>query len=320
MKSIHFDLSVLAILLATTTASHADLIAYEGFDTAATYTLGNSITGVNGGTGWSSLFTTTAFSCYGANPGLVSGTLQTTTGQATVALDPFNSFSFCVDTRTFPPVSTGDLWVSWLYSPGAPETIYSGLGLSRTSGGELFYIGTDGNGQFRIDTSVGGGSNATYGPLTTGTRFIVAHLDFATGSMNIYQNPTPGVALGAPLASFSGLTLAEVSSLVFLGGANGITSFDEIRIGTTYADVAPPAVFNARITSAQLTTGNTLFQIDVAGLEGGKNYKLQESLLLDGFADVPDSQFTAASSTQILTLPVDPLTVPKHFFRIADVP
>lgn len=319
MKKKQFK-SVLSILISGTSTCHATLIAYEGFENPAPYTVDAAVTDIDGGTGWSSSFATTAWSFVGANPGLVSGPLQTTNGSAKVPLDSFNLLSFVVNTRSFPAVGSGDLWVSWLYSPGTPESTYSGLGLTRTSGGELFYVGTDGNGQFRIDTSNVGGSNSTYGTLSAGTMFVVVNVDYANGIINVYQNPVAGGGPGTPVASFSGLTLAEVNSLIFLGGANGITSFDEFRIGTTYLDVAPSAVFNARITSAQLTTGNTLFEMNLAGLEEGKNYRIQESQTLDGFTNVPDSEFTASSSTAVITLPVTPLTVPKQFFRVADAP
>lgn len=220
--------------------SHAALIAYDGFETPGSYTDGNPIVGVSGGFGWTGPYTQGgSYSFNAGNAGLSFGDLQTTVGMATLPLDGGNPFNFVQNARSFSPISSGNLWVSWLYAPGNPDSVYSGLGLSQTAGGELFYIGTDGNGQFRIDTSGAGGSNGTYGALTSGTTFITVHVDFSNGDIAVYRDPVPGGALGTPVASLSGGTPGEVGSLLFLGGANGLTGFDEIRVGTTYLDVAP---------------------------------------------------------------------------------
>lgn len=233
-------LAAVGFLLAGIIPGHAALIAYEGFETPGTYTDGSPIVGISGGSGWTGAFTQGgALSFHGNSAGLTFGDLQTTVGQATVPLDGGNPFNFVQNGRTFSPIGSGSLWMSWLYAPGSPDSIYSGLGLSQTGGGELFYIGTDGNGQLRIDTSGAGGTNASYGALTASTQFITVHVDYSTGNVDVYRNPAPGGALGSAVASFSGISPGAVGSIVFLGGANGTTSFDEIRLGTSYQDVSP---------------------------------------------------------------------------------
>ena len=239
MKKLKTPLVVSALLLAFIPQSQAALLAYEGFNTSGDYVSGSPIVGVSGGSGWSGAFTQGGtYSFNGAAGGLSYGDLSITVGQATLPSDG-NPFEFVQNSRAFTPVSTGDFWISWLYSPGSPDSIYSGLGISKTSGGELFYIGTDGNGQFRVDTTGAGGGNNSYGALASGTQFVTVNVNYAAGTLAVYRNPTPGGALGTALTSLSGIVPGEVKSVVFLGGANGVTSFDELRLGTTYLDVAP---------------------------------------------------------------------------------
>jgi len=230
-------LTASSVLLAGAERSQAALISYDGFDVPGTYPAFGSIAGLGGGSGWTGNYNQTgSFSFIGSTTGLTFGDLLTTPGAAIAPLDG-NVFNFTANTRTFTPISSGQLWVSWLYSPN--PSIYSGLGLSRTGGGEAFYIGTDGNGLLRIDTTAAGGSNGTYGALTAGTTFVVAHLDYTAQTINVYRDPTPGAALPSATASFSGLNIGEVQSLIFLSGANGVTSFDEFRLGSSFVDVTP---------------------------------------------------------------------------------
>jgi len=223
-----------ALLILGIAGARAQLITYDGFDTSGAYSNGNTIFQVNGGFGWSGPYGSGAANSFNSvDPGLTSGSLVTTPGAAVTP----NVGSFVQNTRTFAPINSGDLWISWLYSPGAPATDYSGLGLSQ-AGGSSFYIGTDGDGQLRVDTSLIGGTNATYGALGTGTQFFAVNINYNTSFIGVYQNPTPGGSVGTPITSFTG-TPNEVTGIVFLGNGNGVTAFDEIRIGRSYADVSP---------------------------------------------------------------------------------
>ena len=87
-------------------------------------------------------------------------------------------------------------------------------------------------------------------------------------------------------------------------------NFFEIRVGQSYQDVI----------SAQISAGGTQTLMNVDGLVVGKNYVVLESLTLNGFTNIVASQFTASGTSQSLTQPITPNTVPKQFFRIADVP
>jgi hypothetical protein len=237
-KTYILGLAAAVVLLAGVTQTKAALLVYDGFESGSglgQYPVNVGLTSTNGGSGWTGFWTSGGTTLNSQAGGLTYSGLATTAGQATVR----GGNGFNVNTRTFATVSTGDLWVSWLYSPGAPATDYSGLGITRSVAGESVYVGTNGDGNLRIDTTAVGGTNlSTYGALTAGTRFIVANINFTNSTIAVYNNPTLPGGPGSAIASFAGLTLTNATGVVFLGNGNGITSFDEIRVGTTYADVA----------------------------------------------------------------------------------
>ncbi len=241
-KFLIIGLAAGAMLTVAVTPSKAVLIAYDGFATtgAPNYTAGTSINGVNGGAGFTGAWPAGGFDAQ--NGGLTFGSLATTSGQATIV----SNFGFNASTRGIPSTSSGDLWVSWLWSPVDPadSNTYSGFGLTAQFGGaDLFYVGDDGAAADTYNVAIRDSGQVSYSPLVSGqTYFTVVHINFGTfandGSVDVYLNPTPGGALGAPLRSVSGLNLPATNGLVMLGYGNGATAFDEIRFGTTYAEVS----------------------------------------------------------------------------------
>lgn len=113
-----------------------------------------------------------------------------------------------------------------LESPGEPE-IYAG----KPGGGQIA--------QYVIEDRGGGGQVPTGVSAAVGeTTFLVVKADFRGGSdvFTLYVNPTPGgpepasgVVKSSPFGTASGFTLYST----------GAFSVDELRLGTTYADVTP---------------------------------------------------------------------------------
>ena len=71
------------------------------------------------------------------------------------------------------------------------------------------------------------------------TAFIVLRLDFSAGDdeSTMYLNPPPGGLEPATGTVKSDLELANITGLGII--STGAFSFDELRVGTTYASVTP---------------------------------------------------------------------------------
>ncbi len=104
----------------------------------------------------------------------------------------------------------------------------------------------------------------------------------------------------------------------FTGSLAGI-DFNNFA-GEQFFTVAVPVEADLKITSVQLINGGTQIRLTVEGLEAGKNYMVRDSTTLQGFTDVPGSQFTATGSSATVTLPVNLSGEPKRFFQVVDVP
>ncbi|MCX7916407.1 MAG: hypothetical protein N3A53_08930, partial [Verrucomicrobiae bacterium] len=111
-------------------------------------------------------------------------------------------------------------------------------------------------------------SNTPSGPLSSAlgigtTHFVVLKYEWVSGTGNdvvaLYLDPTPGgseptpaisITSGADQTTLQSVFIAQRSSA---NPASGTIWIDEIRVGTTWADVTPPLT----CTSASITTGPT---------------------------------------------------------------
>lgn len=249
-------LAAVAAPLLLPTSSRAVLLAYEGWD----YSTGtNNAVGLNGGSGWNG-----AWQGVANNADVVSGSLLptgnpanlTTTGNSVLLptgtfhrvgrnLDVADSGVF--DTAGFIN-SSGDigadgttLFVSFSLQVAATDSFFEfefhrdNLGDPGRKAG----VGDDASGtNLNLRTPSNGKANS-FATRTTAVEFIVVQFDFLSGDdqMSVYYNPTLGTAPGS-----TSLTLTSTGDLSFdgisLAGANG-EAFDEIRFGTTFADVTP---------------------------------------------------------------------------------
>jgi hypothetical protein len=98
---------------------------------------------------------------------------------------------------------------------------------------------------------IGGGSSAIRStvPIVQGaTAFVVAEFQFnidptAASTMTVFFDPTPGLAApNVPGLVDSSINLNSATGAIFLDAGNGMAfSFDPLRTGDTFAEVAPAA-------------------------------------------------------------------------------
>jgi hypothetical protein len=228
-----------ALLIAAIPASlQAGLLIDEGFAYSA-----GSLAGDNGGTGWSDAWSASSSgSATVAAPGLtyVDGrwSLVTRGGKASLPGSHYGDFR----TPTSVPTS-GTMYLSFLAdrpSFGDPPNY---LGVSLFSGDtEQMIIGA-GNSEPEVNhwfieqNTTGNTYTASEAPGATPT-LLVARIDFgaSTDAVSLYVNPSLTAEPGTPSASATFNAFSWDRVRIQSGVAGDI---DEIRIGTTYADVVP---------------------------------------------------------------------------------
>jgi hypothetical protein len=224
--------------------------AYEGFD----YPIGTKHANFTGGTGFRPSSGSAASTVAPGSLSDPTGTLLTSgghiegTGGSRATL-----LGYSAERRDL--IGNGDFWLSFLMrqnaiNPGAPSGMYM-----TADGGGLYFIGQPagfisdppGANTFAIG---GGGGDFTRSDVPFESNrdyFLVAHFQRGTGNdlATLYMNPTPGVTPPTGGTTFTGVdfvgSLPSFEFLAFGPAAqpNFIASFDEFRVGTTYADVAP---------------------------------------------------------------------------------
>ena len=143
---------------------------------------------------------------------------------------------------------------------------YWGMQLRSNNGGNDLFVGKNGSGLYYgleySTNDITGASNVfvhTFSNVQAAsnqTVFLVVRVDFLAGGTNdlfrLYVNPTPGGAEPTtPNATLTGF-LGTQNGVAFNCGDNGSggtqVSFDEVRVGTTFADVTPAAMHIQSIT------------------------------------------------------------------------
>lgn len=247
-------LTSLVILIAALPQARAVLIAYDGFSTPGTYTNGTSIlTPGNGGSGWTDNWTvsgTPTAQFVATTSGLTysnGGALTTTAGAAIDSLSGNTTQMM----RHFATTS---------YSDG--DTIYLSFLTDRTSAVSNSYLdfrlinrtGDATRGYFR-NTTGGADSFSIYNQADTqlgssfgsglqnNTFFVVLRIDFAAGAndtLSVWLNPALNAPLGTANASGTlNLDSNDIGGIRLTGGSSATGVFDEVRVGTTFADVSP---------------------------------------------------------------------------------
>jgi hypothetical protein len=244
---------ILAGLLQVPHPAHAALIAYEGFD----YTSGTDIRGKSGGSGW-----TTGSSWAGYDPSVTWPGLVTSSGLSygTLAVQG-NALTTATTPGTNPPLSSAIFWrnlpqfgqdgttlyVSFLFRPESGYGYYGGINLTDDLDNGI-YVGKSGKSGYENYGLEGPLDNIASSsvPVTAGqTAFIVLKAEFLAGndSYSIFVNPAlDGLESVVPSASKTNFDPGMGSTLIgttFKFNNYGNYTIDEIRVGTTYADVMP---------------------------------------------------------------------------------
>lgn len=204
-------------------------------------------------------------------------------------------------------------WISFLLQPnGSGALHYSGIefgsGLGTT--GFAGYVG----GNFEVGVA-GTGANARVNGISATanqTALLVLKIDHAAGDdlVTLYVNPTPGAA--SPGATFSASTNLDLGNFnriaVVAGQLFGSTNslLDEIRVGQTYAEVAP-----SRAPAITSNGGGDTASISV--FENVTAVTTVTSTDLDGPAPVYSisggadaSKFSIGAATGVLTFKLAP--------------
>lgn len=240
-------------LLALTGSANAAILAYEPFSYAegainngdAATATGTPTATTGGG------FTGTWFAG-GSGCTIISGLaypgLQTTSN----ALQWSTSVAYQGENlaTAILPSATPSVYVSFLYNAPSYTANKSGFAVDNGAGASQgYYMGMTASGVFGVAT-VDNGSGSVLGTAAetisfNTTYFIVVKFDKDSGgtyykSGSIWINPTPGGSEPAASGTFTGSYTAMnkiADFLTALGGSAVIT--DEIRFGTTWADVTP---------------------------------------------------------------------------------
>lgn len=296
-------------------AGHATPVAYEGFD----ITPGAGALADAGGatsSGWTNNWTTgVANNVVSDSLGYTNnGVLSTVGGAAQLTVANGGSF------RHFAPPyssSTGTYWISFT-AVVRSNASYAGLSLVNAFN-EMLFVGDPSGG-----TNWGAQAYGTNGIITnttlavTNAAFIVVRVDFNVGGgvlddTRIWINPdlsagVPGdgvASMNLLGVNFSGSGDARFGRVRLQQGTAGNNAiFDEIRIGTTWADVSPssgsytppnPAGFGA------MSLSGGQFQFSVTNLTVGATNDLQRSYDLLGGIWETAATFVAQSAISNVT-------------------
>jgi hypothetical protein len=234
-------------------SAEAALIAYEGF-ASSSYTLGDLVypaggMGPNSGTGWtdgwqgSSGFNTTSPRYVAAGlsyPGLASS------GYAAASL-PYQLGGQSTALRGFANTATSDLWFSFLIelnsatelANGNSAQSYGGIALDDASFSKFLYVGVGGGAtKYGLQTAAAGIVSGSTAPTVGQTELLLVHVD-SSDTASLWVDPTlDGAPLGAPDVTVASPFAPSEFGGLYWSDTWGWT-YDELRIGTTLADVTP---------------------------------------------------------------------------------
>jgi hypothetical protein len=225
VKLIVAPLAFCVLVLGGTSAARADLVAYDPFN----YAVGSSLNGQNGGTGFSGAWYAPGTT---VQPGLTYPGLPTSGGSSGGFGTRPISVSIGTDNTT--------LYFSWLEKASANG--YDGLALD-TGAPNGAFIGYNNSAYpegFHISDTAGNNKVFAGVPAVAGqTYFLVLKAQFLPGNdrLALYVDPTPGGSEPLTGAVDTSIDVRQPSTVNIY--TSGTQSFDELRVGTSFADVTP---------------------------------------------------------------------------------
>jgi hypothetical protein len=159
------------------------------------------------------------------------------------------------------PASYPTLYVSFLIQRPSSDTAWGGVSLFN-GGAEQLYVGNEGSKwgfENKLDNN--NGAKGIGADNDGNAHFLVVGMNFTTKTVSMWVDPVPGSTEGTSTGSY---TDSSISNFVFtqvgLRGdstQSGLLAIDELRIGTTFADVTPPVPEPAMLSL--LAAGGLLF-------------------------------------------------------------
>lgn len=249
-RSLALCILIFITVLVCSDPASAQVLVYEGFDIAAgTSGLDNSAGGTS--QGWTP---SSAWSPSGKDIVVPSMAYIDTTGISLRTAGNRVATDTLVDSfRTLPAtINSGTVWISLIARATAPSSSgYLGIVLQSGATNQFFVGERFLSNRWSIERSSIAGQEADSDIVANVASFLVARIDFnqgtTPGNENAYLwvNPDldfpPSVAqASATLMNFQSIDFNRVA--VQGGYMTGGNELDEIRIGSTFADVAPSDV------------------------------------------------------------------------------
>lgn len=220
-------------------ASYGATVAFDSF----AYQASASVNGANGGSGWSNAWYNGSSGNAVTAGGLSYGNLDVAGNKLTTSGGDVKSL------RTIAGSKLGnngtEIWVGFLANLAAGSaSSYGGVSLFNDSTEVLFMGDPSGATKWGFKRS-GFGNNLSGATVDANTQLLVYRILFQPGAetVDMWVNPT----LGTTPSNASRAASASVSDFRFNGvriasGAGEQLNVDELRIGGSFADVAPVAV------------------------------------------------------------------------------
>lgn len=253
--------SIVAVMLALG-ASHAGatLLVYESFD----YTASGTVVGGSGGTGfastgistWSGDKTVNGSALTNSSTAIAQGSSLAysglTTAGGSVALTPGTS-SAPIYRSLGSNYSYGTYYMSFLVQKTNSGTgnlvlsLLNGTASTQVLIGQLNQYDAAGiNDKWAIRTPSTGIATSSGVSITNAVTLLVLKVDMTAGAdtLSLYVNPTSSTEPGSANLTYSTdigqfNMIGLVSSYTYFAATTVTGSFDEFRLGTTFADVAP---------------------------------------------------------------------------------
>lgn len=210
---------------------HAALLVYEGFDYAA-----GAGSNLNGGTGWnaSSVWNNATIGA----PGKTYSDLEVS-GNTAANPANYDQTRFFANTYGSTPQT---IWISFIGQMSATQG--GTLTLTNSGFSSSISIGSDWWSQTNWGLYVNGGSQTSASVLNS--TFLVMRIDFKDGADDFYLWTDPSLtsepSIGTANASRVGQLDITLAGLRLISRNGSTTSFDEFRLGDTFADVTPNGI------------------------------------------------------------------------------
>lgn len=235
---------LLTMAVLTPSTGHAALVTYEGFD----YNV-YSLDGQYGGTGWSTYwnqFFSPNLNYVVTNGSLAFGALNTSSNSVSTTGAAGFVGRFFTSPGNWAQPGVTNYWSVLIRPNVTPATNhFYGLQLfsndNNTGNGVDLFVGKNGDGpNWGLQAGVGTDAFSSVAAQLNQTVLLVVRCVFAEGSPDsfvLYVNPTPG---GPEPATPDAAMMDDIGTqdgIALNTGNGGQASFDEIRIGSTFASV-----------------------------------------------------------------------------------